>query len=160
MTSGDPSLKERHFVEEMGLFFEESGATRMMGRILGRLLVCRPAHQSSAELADYLQVSRGAISMTTRQLMMGGLIERVPVPNDRSTYFRIDSRGWVNVMRARLGFLTLMREIAERGLDLLADAEPPDRARLQEFRDFYAFCEERFPSMFDAWQAQQRSGPR
>jgi len=28
-------LEEKHFIEDMGLFFEESGHPRMAGRILG-----------------------------------------------------------------------------------------------------------------------------
>ncbi len=157
MNPSEREMRERHFVEEMGLFFEQSGATRMMGRVLGRLLICHPPHQSSAEIADYLQASRGAISMTTQQLLAGGLIERVPVPNERSTFFRIDSGGWVQVMRGRMGFLALMREIADRGLAIVQHDGPGRGDRLRDFRDFYAFCEDRFPALFEEWE-RSRSG--
>jgi hypothetical protein len=141
----------------MGLVYAEVGAPRMMGRIMGRLLICEPAQQSSAELAEYLLASRGAISTTTRQLLASNMIEKVAIPGDRSTYFRIQSSGWVDAMRRRMGSLTIMREVAERGLALLADESPARRARLQAFHDFYAWLEERLPALYDDWEAQHSS---
>ena len=46
--------KEKQFIEEVGMVFEQTGLPRMAGRVFGRLLICQPAYQSPSELADAL----------------------------------------------------------------------------------------------------------
>ena len=71
-------VRVERFVEELGVLLElEAGAPRMVGRVLGWLLVCEPPEQSAAELAERLQASRGSISAATRLLLRMGMIERV-----------------------------------------------------------------------------------
>ena len=82
--------EERNFVEEVGLFFEQTGMPRMAGRILGWLLISDPPHQSTDELAGGLIASKGSISTNTRLLIQIGLIERLSLPGVRHDYFRID----------------------------------------------------------------------
>jgi DNA-binding transcriptional regulator GbsR (MarR family) len=63
------------FIEELGMQFElEAAAPRMLGRVLGWLLVCDPPEQSAAELAERLQASKGSISTATRLLLRMGMI--------------------------------------------------------------------------------------
>jgi DNA-binding MarR family transcriptional regulator len=150
----DRETRERHFVEEMGLLMAQAGEPPMMGRVLGRLLICDPPHQSSAELAEYLQASAGSISTTTRALQAAGLIERAPVPGERATYFRLRAHPWGEVMRRQAVILRLSRECAERGLAALEGEPEARKARLHDFHDFYAFFEERLPEMIDAWAAR------
>lgn len=157
MDEADRETRERLFVEEMGVLFDQSGATRMAGRVFGRLLTCDPEHQSPAQLAAFLGASRGAISMTVQQLVAAMLIERVAIPGQRSTFFRLRSGGWATILRARMAGLTVMRETALRGLQML-DGEPPARLRrLREFHDFYAYMERRFPELIDEWLQQRPS---
>ena len=37
--SNQPQAEEKHFVEEVGIFFERTGMPRMAGRILGWLVI-------------------------------------------------------------------------------------------------------------------------
>lgn len=147
--------RERHFVEELGLHYQELGAPPMLGRVIGRLLVCDPAHQTSAQLAEYLGASRGAISTTTRHMLQAGLITKVPMPGERSAYFRIAEGAWIRMARARLAHSHMLIEFADRGLELFGDRGEEHTRRLQEFRDFYAFMLERMPALFDEWRAEQ-----
>ncbi len=140
-----------HFVEEMGLLMEETGGSRMMGRVMGHLLICDPAEQSASDLADALQASAGSISQTTRQLVAAGLVDRVSLPGDRKTYFRFRDGAYVDQMRSRSSMLTMFREVADRGLALLDDKPATQRARLRDFRDFYAFMEGQIPGMVARW---------
>ena len=71
----EQQVEEKHFVEEVGLFFEQSGMPRMAGRILGWLLISDPSHQTTSELAEVLLASKGSISTMTRLLIRIGLIE-------------------------------------------------------------------------------------
>lgn len=148
--------RERHFVEEMGLMFEELGSTRMVGRILGRLLICDPAHQSSAELAEDLMVSRASISTSTRQLLQMGMIVKHPVPGDRNTYFRVPPDAFENHMMRDMARVGLFTDLCRRGLSLLEDEPPEHRARLQELHDLYAFMEKEMPLLLEKWLARKR----
>src|SRR5690606_19889820 len=82
------------FAEELGRFFEERGLPRMEGRVLGRLVVCSPAHQSADELAEALGASRGAISMAIRLLQRSEAVERLNVPGSRRHYYRLRPGFW------------------------------------------------------------------
>ena len=72
----------------------EAGAARMVGRVLGWLLVCEPPEQSAADLAQALRASKGSISTATRVLLRTGLIERVRVRGERFDRFVAKPEGW------------------------------------------------------------------
>ena len=150
------NAEQQHFVEEIGLFFEENGLPRMAGRILGWLLICDPPSQTSSQLAEGLQASKGSISTMTRMLIQFGLIERVGLPGERRAYFRIKPGAWGQVLRGRMAQITAMRQLADRGLDLLDGATPERKQRLEEMRDLYAFFEREFPIMLEHWEAERR----
>jgi DNA-binding transcriptional regulator GbsR (MarR family) len=152
VTDHDPRL---HFVEEIGLFFDRSGLTRMAGRILGWLLVCDPPHQSMSEMAEALQASKGSISSMTRFLIHVGLVERVSLPGERRDYFRIRPNAWIELMQAKAGEITRMRRLAEQGLEVLNSNDPALRERLENMRDTYLFLEDEFPALLKRWQDEQ-----
>ena len=56
MTPRPKQTELRHYLEQWGLLFESLGSTRMMGRVLGWLLVCEPPEQTAREIADALGV--------------------------------------------------------------------------------------------------------
>ena len=58
--------KDKQFVEEVGIVFEQTGLPRMAGRILGWLLIAEPPHQSTEQLINALMASKGSISSMTR----------------------------------------------------------------------------------------------
>lgn len=145
----------RQFVEEVGLFYSQVGGQRMMGRVIGWLMICEPPEQSAAQIAEGLDISAGAVSTTMRQLVTLGLVERVARPGDRVTYFRVREDMWVDATRAKAGITAFMVQLAERGLALLPDASPARRARLEEMRDFYVYIGEALPRLLDAWNERR-----
>lgn len=151
MTDDEQELRERHFVEEFGVLFEEWGMQRMWARVLGRLLVCTPNHQSSAQLSEYLLASRGAISGATRSLLAGGFIEKRSLPGDRATYFRLKDHVWAKSLEADLFKVRMMRELATRGLQLKAEASDDERQRLHDMHDVMAFYEAEMPLLLERW---------
>ncbi len=154
MPRDEQAIRERHFVEEFGLIFEEMGSPRMMGKIVGMLLICDPPHQSSQQIAEYLDASRGSISTLTRQLIQTNMLQKVPVQGSRATYFRMVSDGWTEIMRAQLAYLRILTNIADQGLELLQDAPPARRTRLEHFKSFYEHIEREFQPMIDRWGAE------
>jgi DNA-binding transcriptional regulator GbsR (MarR family) len=141
--------EEKHFVEDISLYFEQMGLPRMAGRILGVLLISNPPEQSITDLCEVLQASKSAISTNARLLDEMGLIERAPSPVPRQVYFRFVPGGWVVFMRMRLRLMASLHQIAERGLDLLNDEDPGLRARLQEAHDMFSLIEEDLPTLLE-----------
>lgn len=148
---------EQDFVEEVGIVFEQTGMPRMAGRILGWLLISNPAHQSTEELTKALMASKGSISTMTRHLIQIGLVERLSLPGVRRDYFRIRPDAWQHMIRRGLeDEIRMVRQLAERGLELLADTTPLTRKWLEEMRDVYTFLEREFPTLLERWEQERK----
>lgn len=135
--------------------FELVGLPRMSGRIFGWLLISDPPQQSASELAEVLQASKGSLSTMTRLLIQIGLIERVSLPGERRDYFQIKPHAWTQMTKQRIAQITAFRQLAERGLELLADSPPRLSDRLQEMRDIHAFLERELPLLDERWEREQ-----
>jgi DNA-binding transcriptional regulator GbsR (MarR family) len=149
--------EQKHFIEDISLYFEQMGMPRMAGRVLGVLLISNPPEQSIDDLSEVLQSSKSSISTTTRLLTEMGLIERVPAPVPRRLYFRFTPGGWVTFMRMRLRLMASLHQIAERGLDLLQDEEPELRERLQEAHDMFSLIEDELPALLERIETERLS---
>jgi DNA-binding transcriptional regulator GbsR (MarR family) len=147
--------KEQHFVEEVGLFFEQRGVPRMAGRVLGWLLICDPPHQSADELAEALMASKGSISTTTRLLIRLGMVVRTSLPGQRRDYFVIRPDCWDWAMQEALSKVTEFRSLAEQGLELLDGKEPQVRQRLEDMRAIYAFFEREWGALAERWERER-----
>jgi DNA-binding transcriptional regulator GbsR (MarR family) len=153
------SPDEAEFVDRMGLFFELLGATRTMGRIYGWLLICDPPQQSLTELADALSVSKASISTVARQLLEGGMVERLPSPNRQHRY-RVTPGGFTSVLETQLSLMRLGIEPAEFVLSVLGEDRAEQRQRVEDFRDFCEFCTQAYRDqlmqMWTDYRAQRR----
>jgi DNA-binding transcriptional regulator GbsR (MarR family) len=141
--------EEKHFIEDISLYFEQMGLPRMAGRVLGVLLISDPPAQSLTDLCEILQASKSSVSTTTRLLTEMGLIERVASPVPRQVYFQFKSGGWVVFIRQRLRLWASLHQIAEHGLELLRDRDPGLRERLQEAHDMFSLSEEELPALLE-----------
>jgi hypothetical protein len=143
------------FVEELGMQFElEAGAPRMVGRVLGWLLVCEPPEQSAAELAHTLQASKGSISTATRVLLRMGMIERVRVRGERFDRFRALPEAWDEFLWRDEQF-SEPRRVLRLGLDALADEPPARRERLQQMDWIYAWWQRRLPQLREEYMLER-----
>ena len=149
--------EEQNFVEEVGLVFEQTGLPRMAGRILGWLLISDPPHQSTAQLTDALLASKGSISTMTRHLIHMGLIERLSLHGVRHDYFRLRPGAWQHTIRRGLeDEIRMFRQLAEHGLEILADKTPLTRKWLEEMREVYTFLEREFPTLLERWEQETK----
>lgn len=153
MTSDEEAL-----VESMAGLLAEGGMPRVAGRMWAWLLICDPPQQTAAQLADTLQASRGAISGAARLLEQVGLVARTTRRGERREYFGVPPGSMVEVMRARQPSVRAGRELAARGLALLRDRPPEQRARLQEVHDLYAFMEQELPALLERY-VERRKDP-
>jgi hypothetical protein len=148
---------ESQFVEEMGQFLAGLGMAPMAGRMWGWLLICEPAEQTAAEIADALHASRGAISGTARLLATSGLIRRGTRRGDRREYFSAPPEALDSLLGNAAGMYRQMRTIAERGLGAIADRLVESRARLQEFHDVMAFVEAEVPRVIGRFLDERKT---
>ena len=144
MTEGESA-----FVEEMGQALAGYGMTPMAGRMWGWLLICEPQEQTAADLAEALHASRGSISGTARILASAGMIRRTTKRGDRREYFSVAPETFDQFLKGAGRIYRHFREISERGLAAIDDRPAASKARLQEFRDVFAFVEREVPTIVD-----------
>jgi DNA-binding transcriptional regulator GbsR (MarR family) len=147
--------EDRHrYLEDFGLLFGQFGVSRMLGRVLGALMIADPPERTAEELAEKLGASRGSISSATRSLIQMGIVQRRSRPGERRDYFRVKPGAWHGIMRREMEALRSFREMAERGLELLDSQDPDARRSLEEMRDFYAYWEREMPAVLERWERE------
>lgn len=144
--------KRASYAEDFGLLFEGFGLPRMVGRVLGVLLISQESEFSAGKLAEALQASRGSISSATRSLIDMGLVQRRTRRGERRDYFRVKPNAWDEVMRRELESLKTFRQMAERGLGLIDPEDKAARQNLEEMREFYAYWETELPAVLERWE--------
>ncbi len=152
------------YAEDFGLLFEGFGLPRMVGRVLGALLVSEEPELSAEALAEALDASRGSISSATRTLVGLGLLQRVSHRGQRRDYFRLKAGAWDEMMRRELESLRSFRRMAERGLSIVEGSgegssgatETASRSSLEEMRDFYAYWEKELPAVLERWEESKK----
>lgn len=140
-------------IEDFGLAFEDQGMPRMAGRILGRLLMCDPPHQSMNQLVETLGASRGSLSSMTRLLIDRGVIERLSLPGDRHDYFRIRTGSMADMFREHSQRSIIPLRLLERGMEAADDRSANGLARLKAARDFLTFMQRELLTLLERWDA-------
>ena len=154
MTREKKHVDLRHYVEEWGMLFELLGANRMMGRILGWLLVCDPPGQTAKQIADGIGASISSISTATKSLVQGSMVQRVGIPGERSAHYHVKPGMWADMYKRRMGYTIAMRKLAEAGHGFLPAGDKKSSLRLREIASYCAFVEKEFPQLLDKWQQQ------
>jgi predicted transcriptional regulator len=143
----DPGTQ--HFVERMGLHWENDGLPRIAGRIFG-LLLLTPGACSLDDLAETLGVSKASISTDARRLEQLGFLERTSRPGDRRDYYRASNDLVERSLQIRLDALRKVRS-------LLAEAPRPHgapevAARLDDFERVHRYAEEAVGDVLARWK--------
>jgi hypothetical protein len=142
----------RDYLERWGMLFELLGATRMMGKVLGWLLVCDPPEQTAAAISQAVSASAGSVSTTTRALVQSGMIERFGVPGERSAHFRVRSGMWGQLLKKRMGYLSSMSELVDEGLMLNPGEGDDSELRLREIGSYVAYVDRELPAFIARWE--------
>ena len=133
---------EKSFIEEVGIVFEQTGLTRMSGRMFGWLLISEPPYQSAAELAEVLMASKGSISTTVRLLVQMEIVERYVIPGERHDHFRLKKDALLMIIRHGLeDEVKMFRDLAERGLTLMKKEPAARKQWLEEMHSRYEYLE-------------------
>ena len=156
MTRKSKNTSEEQFVEDIGLYCEEMGMPRMAGRVLGRLLICYPPHQSMQDLANYLQASKGSISTSSRSLIQAGIMERVSFPKDRNDYYRIKKNVWSHNFKTQLDRIIGFKNHIKEGLKIMEKSPSVKKDRLLEMLEFHVWLEKQMPLMMQRWEKDRK----
>ena len=104
---------EREVVEVVGRLMEFWGFRRHLGRTWA-VLYLSPEPLSANDLADRLQLSASAISLTVGELLQWGAVKKTRVPGDRRDFFVAETSIWKLVTRVlSQRELALVRDTAE-----------------------------------------------
>lgn len=76
------------FVENMGLLFERSGASRTLGRVFGYLLLSGEP-KTLDEIAEGLLFSKATASLTVRQGLFLHFFEKISIPGEQRITTRL-----------------------------------------------------------------------
>ncbi len=107
---GDAELR---VADTVGALMEFWGFKRAMGRAW-TLLYLSPDPLGAADVAERLQMSAGAVSMTLAELLKWGTIRKAWRPGERRDYFEAETSIWKMVTRVlREREMGLVRDTAE-----------------------------------------------
>ncbi len=145
----------RQFIEDSADLMEEHGFPHMAGRVIGALLICLPPHLSHEELAEQLQASKGAISMSTQLLMRLNFVERFSLPGQRRHFYRLRENLWKDFLAKAASHSNRDREVVMEGLSVL-EGEPVEmKRRLIEMLVVSDFVLEEWPGLVSRWEARR-----
>ncbi|WP_027942433.1 GbsR/MarR family transcriptional regulator [Amycolatopsis taiwanensis] len=131
MSSQDNQDEVLRWIERVATFcVEEWALSPITGRILGLLMICDPPERSAGQIAETIQASRASLTSNMRFLTTIGLIRKVRVPGDRTTYYRIEDDAWHKVIQRKLDSLGAFGDVADEGMQL-AGGEGPRTERIR-----------------------------
>jgi DNA-binding MarR family transcriptional regulator len=150
-----PTDAELAFADEFGRFFaRQYGLAPMTGRVAGWLLICDPPAQTAAEIAEALQASRSAVGTAVELLEKAALARRTRAPGERADHISLNPNAAEQSIDSPTEYAAY-RALANRGLEILADAPPARRRRLLEFAAFNEFLVDRLPALAAEWRAHR-----
>jgi DNA-binding MarR family transcriptional regulator len=148
---------ELAFADRAGSFYaREYGFPPVTGRLLGYLVVCDPAQQTIADLAEALLASRSAITGAVKSLEGYHAVRRTRAAGDRVDRISIDPAAGLAPKGFDAALYREQAELAREALDLLSpDAPTARRAALEEAAAFYDFLARRLPEVLEEWREHQ-----
>lgn len=150
------SAEQREFIESWGVFFEYYGVPRLVGRMLG-LLVLADRPLTLDDMAHALLISRASVSTNIRIALHFGYTKRVGIPGDRRDYYRFSDEFWERRIQISVEASKLSLAKAEQGLAVLGPEDISARERLDEMRDFCLFSIEESQAMLARWRERKRT---
>jgi AcrR family transcriptional regulator len=146
-----PTDAELTFADHAGrLYARRYGFPPMVGRLIGYLSVRHPEALTIAELADALLASRSAISNAVKTLEQLRVAVRSRAAGEQNDRVRLDLSS-SHALGFDTGEYVELRELANEGLEVLADAPVERRALLLELAAFSDFLIEKMPELEKAW---------
>jgi hypothetical protein len=135
-------------------YWQNDGMPKDRGSVIGYLIVCDPAEQSFAQICDTLSVGREAVERVCDQLVPANVIIRKadPAIGDDTVYLSADS--WPNAVKHVFANIPEFHEILTDGIEVLADAAPERRERIERVERLFGYLSAEIPSVLDNYAKQ------
>ena len=147
-----PDLPER--VEEIGVFYEQTGLTPTEARVFALLLLSDPPELDFFAIQDQLNVSKGAVSNALRRLLAEGRVTYLTKPGNRRRYFRVSGEKWLRKIQARLVNTLTLGDMLDRVIQLRKHSRATAfDAELRQVQQYFHFLEKRLPLLAAEWEA-------
>jgi DNA-binding transcriptional regulator GbsR (MarR family) len=141
-------------IEDFGLYFEQYGLQRILGRIYGLLLITDEPVLGLDAMAEQLGISKASASTTARQLQAFTLIEKVSLPGDRRDYYRVYGNSpdaHVKYLRTSIEKSLEFSSLIERAAQL-EDLTPESHNKLEQIAHLYEAFNATIAAFFDNYQ--------
>jgi DNA-binding transcriptional regulator GbsR (MarR family) len=124
--------EQSRFIESWGSLGILWGINRSMARIHAYLLVSEKPVDSE-KISSYLNISRGNVSMCTKELRNWGVIQRVNISGDRRDFYVAEPDTWKMLYRIAIGRKTREFDPALHALrHLLAETDTKKSKNVHE----------------------------
>lgn len=145
------------FADSVAELFEAHGWPRLVGRVLGELLLADPPYLSTAQLCERLDTSKGHLSSAITMLEAMRMVERFGVSGTRQHHYRLTPDAFVRAMRHAVEPSVTLANLADR---VLAEAPTGSLAHheLTRMRDFYRFLARRLPELVAEFETESATG--
>lgn len=147
---------EQPFNDSVAELFEAHGWPRLVGRVLGELLLADPPYLATTQLCERLDTSKGHLSSAITMLETMRMIERFGVSGSRQHHYRLTPDAFVRAMHHAVEPSTSLANAADRAL-IAAPAGSRARTELTRMRDFYRFLARRLPDLVAEFEAETGS---
>ena len=144
--------KEKQFIEEFALYFEQSGFPRMSGRILAWLLICDPPHQSMNQLVTVLHASKSSVSTGIKNLIEAGFAERISFPGVRCDYVRLREHFDITSLERFIVRISGFGKFAKNWLSLLNDLPNSHLEKLKIMNKVNEFMAKEMSKALQQWK--------
>jgi HTH-type transcriptional regulator, glycine betaine synthesis regulator len=141
-TPGRPDDSVRQFVEHWGMMARSWGINATMGELFALLYINGDEWTADA-LKEWLDVSRGNVSMNLRELMSWGVVHKVHRQGERREFYRAETDVWT--LFRRILFERKRREldptlvVLERTVRLVESETSPQASRLERIASLRRF---------------------
>ncbi len=146
------------FVEKIGRYFEQQGLARSTGRVLG-LLMLADEPLSLDTISQRLDISKASVSLGTRVLEAGQMVDRVTKRGDRRTYYQLAVEAWPRLFRQKNKTMNYLADLAAEGRRLV-DGDSKAAVRLQLMEDFTRYLGDELDKALSQWPERQRAKER
>src|SRR5689334_13003759 len=116
--------------ERIGGALAAAGLQRMPARVWGALLVDDDGRMTSAELAEFLQVSPAGISGAVKYLSQLGMVRRERERGTRRDVYVVEDDAWHDTMMRHDQIYGPITQAFERALAALPPEDAPARHRV------------------------------
>ena len=124
------------FVDELGLISQESGESRISGRMIGLLLVEGKA-LSLGEISERLGVSRASVSTNARLLARRGVIRLIAHGGNRRDYYELAAMPFVDILEELAHRFSRHGQTIDRCVQNLRAEDPAAARRASELTRFF-----------------------